>query len=64
MMPDHILKLPHKLSRDFVSQYATGAILSGPTSDQLFHLVFYRDAVWIENESARPRDENSYENLY
>ncbi|MCI0557149.1 MAG: hypothetical protein MN733_01540 [Nitrososphaera sp.] len=62
-MTENILKLEHKLSKDFVSHVATGAILSGPTSDGLFHFVFYRDAVWIEYESGRPIPEkaNTYE---
>lgn len=55
------IKVPHKLSKEFISQVATGALLSGPSSDGLFHLVFFRDAVSVEYETAKPTlDEGKY----
>jgi hypothetical protein len=44
------VRIEHKPSKDFVSHTATGALLSGPTSDEFYHLVFYADVVEINYE--------------
>ncbi len=44
------VRIKHKPSKDFASHTATGALLSGPTSDGFYHLVFYADVVEINHE--------------
>lgn len=59
--PKHILKIPHKLSRQFSSHFASGAILGGPDARGHYHLIFYLDSVWVESETGTPRPEGGYE---
>jgi hypothetical protein len=44
------VRIEHKPSKDFASHTATGVLLSGPTSDEFYHLVFYADVVEINYE--------------
>jgi hypothetical protein len=44
------VRIEHKPSKDFASHTATGVLLSGPTSDGFYHLVFYADVVEINHE--------------
>ncbi len=48
------IKIPHKLSKQFASFYANGMFISGPTTDGMFHLTFYADAVGIKSETGTP----------
>jgi hypothetical protein len=54
-----VLKIPHKLSRQFGSYYASGTVLSGPTADGMYHLIFYFDSVSIDTETGIPDTEGS-----
>lgn len=42
--PENI-KIIHKPANDFRGYYVTGVVVSGPTSDDLFHLTFHIDAI-------------------
>lgn len=53
-VPKHILKIPHKLSKQFSSYVATGSILGGPSPNGLYHFIFYLDSMWIESETGTP----------
>lgn len=46
------IDIEHHRSPSFTSQHATGAILSGPSIDQVWHLIFYADCVSIIKETA------------
>ena len=47
-----IFKVPHRKSPHYISDYATGTIISGPTNDGLYHLIFYSDAISINSETG------------
>jgi hypothetical protein len=44
------VRIEHKPSKDYASHTATGGLLSGPTSDGFYHLIFYADMVEINHE--------------
>lgn len=44
-------KLPHHRSTTFVSCQASGVILSGPSNDDMWHMIFYHDTVAINSET-------------
>lgn len=51
-MPETI-KLKHRQSPNFIGDYATGAIFSGPSPDGLYHLIFFSDTVEINSETLQ-----------
>ncbi len=62
-------KLPHRKSPTFISDHATGAALSGPSNDGLFHLTFYSDSISISSEtmildSSKVNDNGIGESIY
>jgi hypothetical protein len=54
------IKIEHYRSPHFTSTSATGALISGPTPDGLYHLIFYSDAMRIEYETGVPREDGVY----
>ena len=62
--PAKVLTIPHKLSKQFTSHFATGVILSGPLPDGFFQMVFYTDAIGIESERASLKEHDDTGALY
>ena len=54
------IKIEHKRSRHFTSQFATGTILSGPTPDGYYHMIFYSDVVDVVSETGIKSAEDKY----
>lgn len=50
--PQERITIPHKLSKQFTSHLASGAIMSGPTPDGFYHLIFYSDVIGINHETG------------
>ena len=46
------LKIAHLPAPDFSSHIVTGSILSSSSSDGLFHIIFFADAVKVDYETA------------
>ena len=44
--------MPHRRSTRFLSNYATGTIVSGPNPDGTFHLIFRADTISVEAETT------------
>ena len=57
---DGNIKIPHHRSTNFISEHATGVILSGPSPDGLHHLIFYVDAIGVQYETGESVGENRY----
>jgi hypothetical protein len=49
--PDEV-KIPHHRSPHFSSHFATNTIVSGPTTDGIYHLIFSADAIGLLHETA------------
>ncbi|HEX2238429.1 MAG TPA: hypothetical protein VHJ19_08815 [Gammaproteobacteria bacterium] len=46
------IKIPHHRLNLLISDFATGIIVSGPTSDGIFHLIFHADAAEVTSGSG------------
>jgi len=46
------LEIPHRRAPGFASHYASGVILSGPSSDGIYHLLFHADSIAVIKETA------------
>lgn len=46
------IKIQHHRSPHFSSHFASGAILSGPTADGMYHITFHADAMGIKTETG------------
>lgn len=55
------IKLNHKPSPNFVSEFASGALLTGPTEEQMYFLTFFSECIFIENETGKLAEYNTKE---
>lgn len=46
------IKIEHHRSPHFSSHFATNAILSGPSADGMYHLIFHAEAIGIKSETG------------
>lgn len=54
------IEIKHLRSDHFTSDFATGVIVSGPTPDGFYHVIFYADAVALEKETAVRSEDGAY----
>jgi len=47
------VKVEHHRASNFISTFATNVVLTGPSADGFYHLIFYADAVAINHETAQ-----------
>ena len=51
------MKIEHHRSPHFSSHFSTNTILTGPTADGFYHLMFFTEAVGIKSETATLKGE-------
>lgn len=54
MSNDEKLRLPHHRAGNFASFYANSTIMSGPSPEGMYYLVFSEDTISIEHEILVP----------
>jgi len=57
------IKIPHRRSAQFTSHFSTGAIITGEGSDTYNHIIFYAEAVGINQETGVLLGEDRYETI-
>lgn len=58
-LPSEIL-IPHRPSPRFIRDFASGVIVSGPSPDGTYHLVFHADTINIVAETAVRLQDDAY----
>lgn len=48
----NVIKLTHVPSSNFISDYASGALITGPTEEDMYFLTFFAECAFIEKETG------------